>query len=49
MTAIAVTEIPSSTTTTTTTTIRYCNLSGTAELVPELCAFDGTADCTDCI
>jgi len=29
--AIAVTEIPSSTTTTTTTTILYCNLSGTAE------------------
>ena len=59
MTAVAVTEIPSSTTTTTTTIIRYCNLSGTAELVPELCAFDGTAenvcgiegtaDCTDCI
>jgi hypothetical protein len=48
ITAVAVTEIPSSTTTTTTTVIYYCNLSGTAEVTGYPCGLEGTADCTDC-
>lgn len=48
ITAVAVTEIPSSTTTTTTTTILYCNLSGTAVITEYPCSLEGTADCTDC-
>jgi hypothetical protein len=46
--AVAVTEIPSSTTTTTTTVIYYCNLSGTAVVTDSLCILEGTAACTDC-
>ena len=46
--AVAVTEIPSSTTTTTTTVIYYCNLSGTAVVTDSPCILQGTAACTDC-
>ena len=46
--AVAVTEIPSSTTTTTTTVIYYCNLSGTAVVTESPCTLEGTAACTDC-
>jgi hypothetical protein len=46
--AVAVTEIPSSTTTTTTTVIYYCNLSGTAVVTDSPCILEGTATCTNC-
>ena len=46
--AVAVTEIPSSTTKTTTTVIYYCNLSGTAVVTESPCTLEGTAACTDC-
>jgi hypothetical protein len=47
ITAIAVTEIPSSTTTTTTTVIYYCNLSGTAVVTGYPCALEGEVQCTE--
>ena len=48
ITAVAVTEIPSTTTTTTTIVILNCNLTGTAVITGYPCALQGNVECTDC-